>query len=61
MVIAQDGAPVRAEVPASLDSGTLFTLRIVREVVERVNPASFDRGITWGFAGDLQTDRKSVV
>lgn len=33
MVIAQDGAPVRAEVPASLDSGTLFTLRIVREVV----------------------------
>ncbi|HSN96935.1 MAG TPA: MMPL family transporter [Candidatus Nanopelagicales bacterium] len=27
----------------------------VRAVVERVNPASFDPGITWGFAGDLQT------
>jgi predicted RND superfamily exporter protein len=30
-------------------------LRRVREVVDRVNPASFDARIHYGFAGDLQT------
>ena len=28
-------------------------LRRIREVVERVDPASYDRSIRWGFAGDL--------
>src|SRR5262249_20940292 len=30
-------------------------IRRVREVVDRVNPASFDASIHYGFAGDLQT------
>ncbi|MCK6588330.1 MAG: MMPL family transporter, partial [Polyangiaceae bacterium] len=30
-------------------------IRRITEVVEKVNPASFHRGITYGFAGDLQT------
>src|SRR5262249_25738232 len=34
-------------------SAGVEAMRRIREVVERVDPASFDRSIRWGFAGDL--------
>ena len=56
---SQDGkvvvVAIRSKVLGSdFDKGT-EALRRVREVIDRVNPRSFDPGITYGFAGDLQT------
>jgi hypothetical protein len=56
---SQDGkvvvVAIRSKVIGSDFVAGTEALRRVRAVVERVNPASFDGGITWGFAGDLQT------
>ena len=56
---SQDGkvvvVAIRSKVLGSdFDKGT-EALKRVKEVIERVNPKSFDAGITYGFAGDLQT------
>lgn len=46
---------IRSKVLGSdFEQGTQ-ALKLVRGVVERVNPASFDKRIHYGFAGDLQT------
>jgi predicted RND superfamily exporter protein len=46
---------IRSKVASTdIELGT-EALRRVREVVERVDPKSFAPGITYGFAGDLQT------
>jgi predicted RND superfamily exporter protein len=56
---SQDGkvvvVAIRSKVLGSDFQQGTEALRRVREVVERVRPASFDSAITWGFAGDLQT------
>lgn len=46
---------IRSKVLASDFNAGAEAIRRVREVVDRVNPASFDPGITYGLAGDLQT------
>ncbi|AUX42748.1 hypothetical protein SOCE26_041810 [Sorangium cellulosum] len=46
---------VRSKIMASDFAAGTEAIRRVREAVERVGPASFDPGITYGFAGDLQT------
>ncbi|WP_081426789.1 efflux RND transporter permease subunit [Sorangium cellulosum] len=46
---------IRSKVIASDFAAGSEAIRRVREVVERVRPASFDPGITYGLAGDLQT------
>lgn len=46
---------IRSKVIANNFSAGSEAIRRVQEAVERVRPASFDPGITWGFAGDLQT------
>lgn len=56
---SQDGKTVvvaiRSKVLGSDFKNGTEALRRVREVVDQVNPASFDRDIHYGFAGDLQT------
>jgi uncharacterized protein len=56
---SQDGkiviVAVRSKVLGSDFKNGTEALRRIREVVDRVNPASFDPGIKYGFAGDLQT------
>ncbi|WP_437321036.1 efflux RND transporter permease subunit [Sorangium sp. So ce385] len=46
---------IRSKVLGSDFAAGSEALRRVREVVDRVRPASFDPGITYGLAGDLQT------
>ncbi|MGK4005121.1 MMPL family transporter [Sorangium sp. So ce1036] len=46
---------IRSKVIASDFAAGTEAIRRVREVVDRVNPASFDPGITYGLAGDLAT------
>ncbi|WP_437603281.1 efflux RND transporter permease subunit [Sorangium sp. So ce590] len=46
---------IRSKVLASDFAAGTEAIRRVREVVDRVHPASFDPGITYGLAGDLQT------
>lgn len=46
---------IRSKVLGSDFNAGTEAIRRVREVVDRVRPASFDPGITYGFAGDLQT------
>lgn len=46
---------VRSKVLGSDFEGGTEALRRIREVVDRVNPSSFDPAIQYGFAGDLQT------
>jgi uncharacterized protein len=44
---------VRSKLAAGDFSAGIEALRQIRGVVERVDPASFDPAIRWGFAGDL--------
>ena len=44
---------VRSRIPAGDFSRGIEALHRIRGVVERVDPASFDPAIRWGFAGDL--------
>ena len=46
---------VRSKVLGSDFKNGTEALHRIREVVDRVNPASFDKEITYGFSGDLQT------
>ncbi|WP_437941889.1 efflux RND transporter permease subunit [Sorangium sp. So ce341] len=46
---------IRSKVLGSDFAAGSEAIRRVREVVDRVRPASFDPGITYGLAGDLQT------
>ncbi len=46
---------VRSKVLGSDFEGGTEALRRIREVVDRVNPSSYDPAIQYGFAGDLQT------
>ncbi|AUX22630.1 hypothetical protein SOCEGT47_031340 [Sorangium cellulosum] len=46
---------IRSKVIASDFAAGAEAIRRVREVVDRVDPASFDPGITYGLAGDLAT------
>ncbi|HZF56310.1 MAG TPA: MMPL family transporter [Polyangiaceae bacterium] len=56
---SKDGKTVvvalRSKVLGSDFTNGTEAIRRIREVVERVNPASFHAGIRYGFAGDLQT------
>jgi hypothetical protein len=56
---AKDGKTVvvalRSKVLGSDFNNGSEAIRRISEVVKRVNPASFHPGITYGFAGDLQT------
>src|SRR5262249_44566812 len=56
---SQDGrvvvVAVRAKVLGSDFKQGTEALRRIAEVVTKVNPASFDSAITYGFAGDLQS------
>jgi len=56
---SQDGktlvVAIRSKVMGTdLDQGSA-AIRKVTEVVERINPKSFDPGITWGMSGDLKS------
>ncbi len=56
---SQDGkvviVAIRSKVLGSDFNNGTEALRRIRAVIDQVNPKSFDPGITYGFAGDLQT------
>jgi predicted RND superfamily exporter protein len=56
---SQDGkvviVAIRSKILGSDFNNGTEALRRIRAVIDQVNPRSFDPGITYGFAGDLQT------